>query len=127
MSAGSPRRGQGALDYKPTAPHSSWKARTFVAIVLAFPLALCAQWPLYPTSGVPRTASGAPDLNAPAPKTAWGKPDLSGIWRNTQPALLGEFGAPAPPRDPNALPTGLDMFRDIGIGVKDGWPLQPWA
>jgi hypothetical protein len=34
----------------------------------------------HPTPGIPRTASGAPNLSAPAPRTADGKPDLSGVW-----------------------------------------------
>ena len=41
---------------------------------------LLAQWPTYPTRGVPRTADGKPNLNAPVPKAADGKPDLSGVW-----------------------------------------------
>jgi hypothetical protein len=102
--------------------------RISVAMVLtAVPFALSAQWPSYPTAGVPRTASGEPNLQAPAPRTPDGKPNLSGIWRNSQPAGLAPFGDTAPARDPTALPTGLDQFRDIGTGLKDGLPLRPWA
>ena len=39
-----------------------------------------AQWLTRPTPNVPRTASGAPDLAAPAPRGADGHPDLSGPW-----------------------------------------------
>ena len=53
---------------------------------------LLAQWPSYPTAGVPRTPDGKPNLQAPAPRTADGKPDLSGLWRNVR-----GFGAGAPP------------------------------
>jgi hypothetical protein len=56
--------------------------RTFLAIfVCAMNLPLSAQWLKYPTPGIPRTADGKPDLNAPAPKTADGKPDVSGLWQ----------------------------------------------
>src|SRR6476659_1272932 len=41
---------------------------------------LAAQWIDRPTPGIPRTASGKPNLTAPAPRTADGKPDLSGLW-----------------------------------------------
>src|SRR5215475_915600 len=39
------------------------------------------QWLKHPTSGMPRTSDGRPDLSAPAPLTHDGKPDLSGFWR----------------------------------------------
>ena len=53
-----------------------------VAMLLAFaPAGLLAQWPAYPTAGVPKTADGKPDLTGPVPRTADGKPDLSGIWQ----------------------------------------------
>ena len=55
--------------------------RSAVSIILAVATApLFAQWVDYPTSGVPRTADGKPDLAAPAPRGADGKPDFSGMW-----------------------------------------------
>ena len=61
-----------------------WRRCFFAAVLLmaAMPAALFAQWPSYPTPGVPRTADGKPNLSAPAPKTPDGKPDLTGIWQN---------------------------------------------
>jgi hypothetical protein len=108
--------------------------RAVVLALVAFPLALFAQWPDYPTPGVPKTPDGKPNLSAPAPRTADGKPDLSGIWENVR----GNTGrpprgfpppdtpAPPPPSAPSVGPP-LATFFDIGAGFKDGLPLKPWA
>jgi hypothetical protein len=108
--------------------------RAAVLALAAFPLALFAQWPDYPTPGVPKTPDGKPNLSAPAPRTADGKPDLSGIWENVR----GNTGRPprgfppadtpppAPPPAPSVGPP-LATFFDVGAGFKDGLPLKPWA
>ena len=56
-----------------------WLATVTVA-GLACPIA-DAQWFHQPAVGIPRTADGKPDLNAPAPRTADGRPDVSGRWQ----------------------------------------------
>ncbi|HXH26181.1 MAG TPA: hypothetical protein VNI78_13095 [Vicinamibacterales bacterium] len=101
-----------------------------LALLLAVPAA--AQWPPYPTRGVPRTPAGEPDLNGPPPRVADGKPDLSGIWENLgwdqlSSGVGGAGGAPG--TNPAALtrPFGPALFFDIGSGVEGGLPLQPWA
>ena len=40
-----------------------------------------AQWVKTPTAGLPRDASGKPNLAAPAPRAADAHPDLSGLWQ----------------------------------------------
>lgn len=99
-----------------------------ILVTLFLPVMACAQWPDFPTPGVPRTPSGQPDLTAPAPRTADGKPDLSGMWRNTLPARSAD-AFPAPIRNPSTtgIPTGLAQFGDISAGLEGGLPLQPWA
>jgi hypothetical protein len=101
-----------------------------VAAMLLGSSGLFAQWPAYPTAGVPKTPDGKPNLTGPAPRTPDGKPDLSGIWKfvDSPDARPG----PAPPagaRSPGIgvrIP-GLLQFFDIGSTLKDGLPFQPWA
>lgn len=77
-----------------------------------------AQWIHYPTPGVPRTADGRPDFNAPAPRLA-GKPDFSGIWvaGNTQDYCPSGVCVQQMPLPPTA--------RNIGVGVEGGLPYTP--
>lgn len=80
---------------------------------------LSAQWPKHSTPDVPRTASGEPDMNAPAPRTADGRPDLSGVWRGGG----GRQGGPPPATD--APPVA--GFRDVAQNMKGGLPLTPYG
>jgi len=102
--------------------------RSFATIGLALVLgtSLSAQWPRYEVPGVPRTADGRPDLDAPAPRAPDGRPDLSGIWQNYRPPTQQVRSVNAGFFD-DLPPTLINEFRDIGSGLKDGLPLQPWA
>ena len=101
--------------------------RTLV-MLFALAAALSAQWPPHPTTGVPKTASGQPNLSAPAPRTADGKPDLSGIWENFRPGDGPEATSNGGSTGLGPLRTlGSSQFWNIGYGLKDGLPLQPWA
>jgi hypothetical protein len=80
-----------------------------------------AQWLQYPTAGAPRLPDGTVDLGAPAPRAADGRPELSGMWHTA--ALL-------PCNDVTRICTDLPItaqFGNIGAGLKDGLPYQPWA
>ena len=90
------------------------------ALVLAFSLApLPAQWINYPTTGVPHTSDGKPNLAAACPRAPDGKPDLSGLW-------LTEPRRSATPNFPGCEPTA-EEFANIGFTLKGGLPYQPWA
>ena len=78
-----------------------------------------AQWLNYPTAGVPRTANGSPNLNAPAPRSIDGHPDLSGIWDI-------EHNRPCPPEGCPDMRIGQE-FLNFGWSLKGGLPYQPWA
>ena len=82
-----------------------------MAIIAAISASLSAQWPSYPTSGVPRT----PD----------GRPELSGVWENPFFGFGrgGRGAAAGPPPEGPPAPT----FFYAGAGFKDGLPFQPWA
>jgi len=86
-----------------TKPHAAIGLAVMLAATIAS-ASLSAQWIKYPTPGIPRTADGKPNLNAPAPRQPDGKPDLSGIWI-TQSLYIG------------------NLAKDL----KDGPPMTPWG
>jgi hypothetical protein len=98
------------------------------ALVVTLASSVSAQWPSYPTPGVPKTAEGKPDLTASAPRTPDGKPDLSGLWLRGDgqlgPAGGGTLRTPAPTF---SIGPPVTTFRDVGANYKEGLPLQPWA
>ena len=110
------------------------KAAAAIVVCVVLASSLHAQWPSYPTPGVPRTPDGKPILDASTPRTPDGKVDLSGIWNRFGGGGggrgRGAGAAPAPPPapvpapDPNAIP--LSTFGEVA-GRGYPLPLQPWA
>ena len=78
-----------------------------IIIAAACSVSLAAQWGKFPEAGVPRTAQGGVNYDAPTPRTAAGKPDLSGIWMraNSGPAGRGR-GRGGPGAGAAAAPAG---------------------
>jgi hypothetical protein len=73
--------------------------------LMAFAIAIfLLQWVNVPLPKTPRLPNGKPNLMAPVPKTGEGKPDLTGIWRNTDARYVADIAAD-------------------GVQV----PFQPWA
>ncbi|MFZ8927763.1 MAG: hypothetical protein EBS81_10115 [Gammaproteobacteria bacterium] len=60
------------------------KRLIFLLLVLDT-IPVSAQWLDRPWPNIPRTAEGAPDLEAPTPRTADGKPDFTGLWNGPPP------------------------------------------
>jgi len=87
----------------------TWRfSRTAIGLAawLAMVASAAGQWARIPTSNIPRTPDGKPNLLAPAPKQPDGRPDLSGVWS----------------------PTDNKYGRDIAADLKpDDVPYQPWA
>ena len=83
------------------------KRYRFLQAVAAFAVTAVAsgQWLKLPTPGMPRTADGKPNFDAPAPRTADGKPDLSGLWN---------------------LNAGVGHVSNIAASLSSG-DVQPWA
>ena len=101
------------------------RVAALIVTLLLSSLPLSAQWFRLRTPGIPRLASGAPDLKAPAPRTRDGKPDFSGIWLAGNPL-------PCPPslRDGNDCIEKIALSRqaaNIAMDLPGGLPYQPWA
>jgi hypothetical protein len=100
---------------------AAWAA-TALIVLGGIPATASAQWLDYPTPGIPRTESGAPDMAAPAPRTAEGKPDFSGTWF-----------ANVPSRDTCATGDCIQEERmareqiNLGINLEGGLPYTDWS
>jgi hypothetical protein len=79
------------------------------AVLIIFSMPAGAQWLKYKTPGIPRTADGKPDLNAPAPRTADGKPDLSGLWRGAAGGYLTDIASDLKPGE--VLPWAAELYK----------------
>lgn len=100
------------------------KSAAVIVLAVTWSVALAAQWPAYLPADVPRAADGSPDLSAPPPRLPNGKPDLSGTWESRIPPS-GRLGGPMVPSIGDAPP--LANFVDVGMNMKGGLPLTPWA
>jgi hypothetical protein len=93
-----------------------------LAVLLTAPARVTAQWLNDPTPGIPRLASGAPDMAAPAPRTTDGRPDFSGMWFANVPSR--DFC-----REKDCIQEER-MAREqinIGINLKGGLPYTEWS
>ena len=83
-------------------------------------LPLPAQWLNQPTTGIPRTPDGRPNLSAPAPKAADAKPDLSGLWRlGVEIGVGANITADLPPADIQPWVAALARHRLEDFGKDD--------
>jgi hypothetical protein len=103
------------------------RARAFRAAFAVAALAVSAapasaQWLDYRTPGIPRLASGAPDLGAPAPRTPDGKPDFSGMWFANGPAK--DYC-----READCIQEERMAREQINLGIKleGGLPYTEWS
>jgi hypothetical protein len=74
-----------------------------------------AQWITLKTPGLPRTADGKPNLNAPAPRVS-GKPDLTGLWRVNADPYTNNVTVDLKPEeiDPSVVALYKQRMEDLG-------------
>ena len=87
-----------------------------------------AQWPPHPTPEAPRTADGQVDMDGAVVRLSNGKPDFSGVWSFVRHGQRGDQGRPIgePVQPPPGEPP-YATFWELGFGLADGLPYQPWA
>lgn len=98
----------------------------FVLLALVgAPAGVAGQWIYYPSEGVPRTADGQPDLDAPTPRLPDGQPDFSGIWHAASPNRdRSDNPFIRPGNEIGGSPLGGNLGRNLPGGQL---PYQPWA
>src|SRR5277367_4591398 len=79
-------------------------------ILQALALPAAGQWLNFRTPGIPRTADGKADLNAPAPKSADGKPDLSGLWQPPA-GYVGDIAKDLKPGEVSFQPWAAELYQ----------------
>jgi hypothetical protein len=102
-----------------------FKALRFAILLVALaagPAVTQAQWLDYKTPGIPRLASGVPDLKAKTPRAADGKPDLSGMWFANVPSRDGCRTGDCIQEERMA---GEQM--NIGRKLQGGLPYTEWS
>ena len=82
------------------------KRLAVLAALIALVASAQAQWIYHPEPGLPRTADGSLDVNAPTPRLGNDKPDLSGLWEHDNP---------------------LKYLSNIAADLEGDVPFQPWA
>src|SRR5580700_5399024 len=87
-----------------------WRAAGLMMLLCAGAGAGSAQWLNLRTPGIPRTADGKADLNAPAPKTSDGKPDISGMW-DPGFAYIGNIAKDLKPGELSFQPWAAELFQ----------------
>ena len=96
-----------------------------IVAILAVPALSFGQWLKYPTEGVPKSADGTPNRDAPTPRLPNGKPDFSGLWHATNPARCGGGGSQFIECG-NEI-GGSPLGGNLGRNLPEGLPYQPHA
>src|SRR6185369_11285862 len=103
-----------------------WAVRivSLAVVVSALSAPVAAQWLTQPTSGIPRTAKGKPNLTAPAPRTPDGRPEFSGLWTTASRTAAADLKPALPWVEALMQQRKEDLFRD-SMHVQC-LPLGPW-
>jgi hypothetical protein len=92
-------------------------------LTLGMPFAGLAQWVDVPATGIPRTADGKTNLNAPTPKAADGKPDFTGVWQAEGQTYFFDLTAGLKPEDVVMLPWAAALQKQRVDRVHGDDPL----